>query len=143
MKNQEIKFKHLEQSYSILIGKNHLNTLPNKIKKLCPKTKKIALIIDARVPQKFKLIFKKQLKNFKIIFLKFSANEKSKSIKSVDFFLNILSRENFNRTDLIISVGGGITGDTVGFTASIFKRGINFINIPTTLLAQVDSCIGG
>ena len=48
-----------------------------------------------------------------------------------------------NRTDLIISVGGGITGDLVGFIASIYKRGIDFINIPTTLLAQVDSAIGG
>ena len=48
-----------------------------------------------------------------------------------------------NRSDLILSVGGGITGDVVGFISSIFKRGINFINVPTTLLAQVDSAIGG
>ena len=51
--------------------------------------------------------------------------------------------KNFNRSDLIIAMGGGITGDTIGFVASIYKRGINFINIPTTLLAQVDSAIGG
>ena len=51
--------------------------------------------------------------------------------------------KNFNRNDLVIGVGGGITGDVVGFIASIFKRGINFINIPTTLLAQVDAAIGG
>ena len=57
--------------------------------------------------------------------------------------MKILLSKNFNRSDLIISVGGGITGDVVGFVASIFKRGINFINIPTTLLAQVDSAIGG
>ena len=44
---------------------------------------------------------------------------------------------------MIIGVGGGITGDVLGFTASIYKRGINFINIPSTLLAQVDSAIGG
>jgi 3-dehydroquinate synthase/shikimate kinase/3-dehydroquinate synthase len=54
-----------------------------------------------------------------------------------------LLANNFNRSDIIISVGGGITGDVTGFVASIFKRGINFINIPTTLLAQVDSAIGG
>ena len=54
----------------------------------------------------------------------------------------LLSR-NFNRSDLIIAVGGGITGDVAGFVSSIYKRGINFINIPTTLLAQVDSAIGG
>ena len=48
-----------------------------------------------------------------------------------------------NRSDLIIGVGGGITGDISGFVASIYKRGVNFINIPTTLLAQADSAIGG
>ena len=59
----------------------------------------------------------------------------------MNYFLNILLVKNFNRSDLIIGVGGGITGDVVGFIASIFKRGINFINIPTTLLAQVDSLL--
>ena len=71
------------------------------------------------------------------------ANEKNKSINTVNYFLNKLLSKNFNRSDLIIGVGGGITGDVIGFVASIFKRGINFINIPTTLLAQVDSAIGG
>ena len=51
--------------------------------------------------------------------------------------------ENFSREDILISVGGGIVGDIAGYAASIFKRGLKFINIPTTLLAQVDSSIGG
>ena len=50
---------------------------------------------------------------------------------------------NFNRSDLIIAAGGGVLGDMVGFVSSIYKRGINFINLPSTLLSQVDSCIGG
>ena len=57
--------------------------------------------------------------------------------------MNKLLSQNLNRSDLIIAVGGGIVGDVVGFIASAYKRGINFINIPTTLLAQVDSSIGG
>ena len=61
----------------------------------------------------------------------------------MNFFLNKILLNNFNRSDLIIALGGGITGDVAGFVASIFKRGINFINIPTTLLSQVDSAIGG
>ena len=61
----------------------------------------------------------------------------------MNYYLNKLLFNNFNRSDLIISIGGGITGDFSGFVASIFKRGINFINIPSTLLAQVDSAIGG
>ena len=143
MKNQEIKFKSKNHNYSIIIGKNSINILPQKIKSLCPKSKNIAFIIDKNVPIKFKKNLKKKLKNYKLLFLSFSANEKNKSFNSVNYYLKILLFKNFKRSDLIISVGGGITGDVAGFVASIFKRGINFINIPTTLLAQVDSAIGG
>ena len=52
-------------------------------------------------------------------------------------------KKNFSRDDGLISIGGGITGDVAGFAASLFKRGLKFINIPTTLLSQVDSSEGG
>ena len=143
MKNQEIKFKSKNHNYSILIGKNTLNVLPKKIKILCPKTKNIALIIDKNIPIKFRNDIKKKLRSYNLLILFFEANEKNKSINTVNYFLNKLLSKNFNRSDLISGVGGGITGDVIGFVASIFKRGINFINIPTTLLAQVDSAIGG
>ena len=143
MKNQEIKFNSQNYKYSILIGKNALNELPKKLKLLCPNTRNVALIIDTKIPYKFKKILKSKLKNYNLLFLAFSANEKNKSINTVNRYLKILLSKNFNRSDLIIAVGGGITGDVAGFVASIFKRGINFINLPTTLLAQVDSAIGG
>ena len=141
MKNQEIKFKC--QNYSILIGKNTINILPSRLKSLCPKTKNIALIIDKKVPNKFKKSLKTKLKSYNLLILPFFANERNKSLNTINYYLKILLSKNFNRSDLIISVGGGITGDVAGFVASIYKRGINFINIPTTLLAQVDSAIGG
>ncbi len=143
MKAQEIKIRDKNDSYSVLIGKNILGILPKKIKSLCPKSKKIALIFDKGVPKKFIDNIKKSLRNYEILTLKFKADEKSKSIKSVNYFLNKLFIKNFNRSDLILGIGGGITGDLVGFVASIYKRGINFINIPTTLLSQVDAAIGG
>jgi 3-dehydroquinate synthase/shikimate kinase/3-dehydroquinate synthase len=143
MKNQEIKFKSKNHNYSIIIGKNTLNVLPRKIKLLCPSAKNIALVIDKNIPSKFKRDLKNKLKDFNLLFLTFEASEKNKSIKIVNYFINILLSKNFNRSDLIIAVGGGITGDVTGFVASIFKRGVNFINVPTTLLAQVDSAIGG
>ena len=143
MINQEIKFKNHKHNYSIIIGKNTLGALPAKIKLLCPSTKKIAIIIDKNVPKKFKKILKNKLKKYRVIFLPFYAIEKNKSFSIVSHYLNILLSKNFNRSDLIIAVGGGITGDVVGFISSIYKRGINFFNIPTTLLAQVDSAIGG
>jgi len=143
MKIQEIRSKGLNHNYSIFIGNNALGLLPNKIKNECPKTKKIALILDTKIPSKFKKSLKTKLKNYELLILPFFASEKNKSFKQVNFYLNKILSKNFNRSDLIIGVGGGITGDVAGFVASIFKRGINFINIPTTLLAQVDSSIGG
>ena len=143
MKYQEIKFKEGKQNYSIIIGNNTLKLLPKKINSLCPKVKKVALIIDNKVPIRFKKILKSKLLKFDVQIFPFHASEKTKSFNTVKNYLEKLLSKNFNRSDLIISVGGGITGDVVGFTASVFKRGINFINIPTTLLAQVDSAIGG
>ena len=141
MKNLKINLK--KHNYSIIIGQNTVNILSKKIKLLCPKVKNIALIIDKKVPQKFKKKLKIILKGYNVIVLPFNATEKNKSLKTINYFLKILLSKNFNRSDLVISVGGGVTGDVVGFVASIFKRGINFINIPTTLLAQADSAIGG
>ena len=143
MRNQEIRFKDKNQNYSVIIGKNALQALPGKIKVLCPRTKKIAIIIDRNIPIKFKKNLKKKLNNYNLLIFPFTANEKNKSMKVVNKYLEKLLLKNFNRNDLVIGVGGGITGDVVGFISSIFKRGINFINIPTTLLAQVDSAIGG
>ena len=143
MRTQEIKFKNLTHNYSLFIGKNILGHIPKKIKHLCPKTKNIALIVDKNVPGKFKKILKKKLKKYNLFFFTISVNEKTKSFETVNLYINKLLSKNFNRSDLIIGIGGGIVGDIMGFVASIYKRGINFINIPTTLLAQVDSAIGG
>ena len=143
MKKQEIKFKGKTNFYSIIIGKNTINLLPNNIKRICPRTKKIALIYDKNVPRKFIKIIIRRLKKYSIFTFPFFANEKNKSLNYASIFLNNLLSRNFNRNDLVISIGGGITGDVVGFVASVLKRGINFINIPTTLLAQVDSAVGG
>ena len=143
MKNQIINFNNKSSKYSIIIGKNALNELPAKLKSLCPNAKNAAIIFDKKIPQKFKKILKSKLRNYNLLILSFSANEKNKSINVVNYYLKTLLSKNFNRSDLLIAVGGGITGDVAGFIASIFKRGINFINIPTTLLAQVDSAIGG
>ena len=143
MKKREIKFKSSSDNYSVIIGNNVLNYLSKRINLLCPKTRKIAIIFDNNVPRKFKKSLKNKLKSYHILFFSFNASEKSKNINTINFFLNKLLSNNFNRSDLLISLGGGITGDIVGFVASVYKRGLNFINIPTTLLAQVDAAIGG
>ena len=139
MKISRLKAK----DYSIIVGKNSILTLPREVKKHCPKCKKIAVIIDKKIPKKFLLQIKKSLKRYKIYIFGISSSEKIKNFDQVNLFLNKLFKLNFNRSDLIIGAGGGIVGDMTGFISSIFKRGINFINLPSTLLSQVDSCIGG
>ena len=64
-------------------------------------------------------------------------------IHHIGKILQVLLTKNFSRQDCLITIGGGITGDVGGFAASLYKRGLNFVNIPTTLLSQVDSSIGG
>ena len=73
----------------------------------------------------------------------FNPSEKNKSQKTVEIIQNILFKNRFNRDDCLIAFGGGITGDVAAYSASTYKRGIKFVNIPTTLLAQVDSSVGG
>ncbi len=139
----EIKPNKTSLNYKIVIGKNILKFLPKEINKKCPNVKKIAIIIDKNVPSIFEKNIKKILKKYKIFTIKILPSEKNKSIYLTNKILEDLLEKKFNRSDLIISVGGGIVGDISGFVASILKRGTNFINIPTTLLSQVDSSVGG
>ena len=143
MKIHKITVNSSDKRYKVLIGNNILKTLPKNVRLLFPKTKKIALIFDNKVPSKFKKAIIKTLSKYELTSLIFNPNEKEKSLKTVNFFLDKLFAKNLNRTDLIIGIGGGITGDLTGFIASIYKRGINFVSIPTTLLSQVDASIGG
>ena len=143
MKTTKLKVKNLSSNYSIIIGRNVLNQISNQIMTLCPGAEKIALVVDKNVPNKFKVKLKKYLKKYKVYTFEYSVNEKFKTFISVNKLVEKCLANNFNRSDVLISLGGGILGDYSAFAASIIKRGINFINIPTTLLAQVDSSIGG
>jgi 3-dehydroquinate synthase len=143
MKTTKLKIKNLNSNYTVIIGKNILNQISNQIKILCPGAEKVALIMDKNVPNKFKIKLKKYLKKYKVFTYEYSVNEKFKSFMNVNKLVEKCLANNFNRNDVLISLGGGILGDYCAFAASIIKRGVNFINIPTTLLAQVDSSIGG
>ena len=143
MKTTKLKVKNLNSNYSILVGRNILNQTSYQVKTLCPGAQKIALIIDKNVPAKFKIKLRRNLSKYKIYIFEYSVSEKFKSLANVNKLVEKCLAHNFNRNDVLISLGGGILGDYSAFAASIIKRGINFINIPTTLLAQEDSSIGG
>ena len=143
MKMNKIFVKNKNTNYTIIIGKGSLGKLKTRINKLCPKAKKICLILDRKVPLKFKSKLKKLLAKYEILIIDYTSSEKLKSFSNAHNAVEKLLSKNFNRSDIIIAVGGGVIGDFAAFVASILKRGVNFINIPTTLLAQVDSSIGG
>ena len=128
MKPTKLNINTKTQQYSIIIGSNLCSSISKIIKENSIDFKQCLLIVDKNVSKKIVSKIKKSLNKKKLYVHLFKANEINK---------------NFSRQDCVISIGGGITGDISGFAASLFKRGLKFINIPTTLLSQVDSSIGG
>ena len=143
MSSIKLQVNITNQKYPIFIGNNILNNLNKFLKKSSINFNQCLIVADKNVPRKLIIkVFNSLPKNSTIIQY-FNASEKSKNQKSVHKITSLLLKKNFNRNDCLISIGGGITGDVSGFAASIYKRGLKFINIPTTLLSQVDSSIGG
>tara|TARA_B100000768_G_scaffold109711_1_gene101712 strand:- start:51 stop:1157 length:1107 start_codon:yes stop_codon:yes gene_type:complete len=139
----KLQIKTANQKYPIIIGDNILNKLPKIFKENKVNSNQCLLVVDKNVPRKLITKIQKSLSKKQTTTHYFNATEKNKNYKSVDKILSILLKKNFNRNDCLISIGGGITGDISGFASCIFKRGLKFINIPSTLLSQVDSSIGG
>ena len=143
MKPIKLIIKTKSDSYPILIGSNIIKDLALHLKKNSINFNKCLLIIDKNVPKKMISKITRSLKRKEISKFLFNANEKNKNLNNVNKILQVLLNKNFSRLDCVITVGGGITGDVGGFVASLYKRGLKFINIPTTLLSQVDSSVGG
>ncbi len=99
------------------------------------------IISEENIPKKIQNTLLSQLQ-FSQLYL-IPTSEKAKSLEVVKACLSKLMEENFGRNDKIIALGGGVVGDIAGFIASIYLRGITWIQIPTTTLAQVDSSVGG
>lgn len=111
----------------------------NKIKK----NEKLFVITDQNVYNLYTKHIENLKEYFKICVYILKPGEDSKNFNFVIEIYNFLSKNNCERNNVIIAFGGGVVGDIAGFAASTYMRGIRFINVPTTLLSQVDSCIGG
>ena len=112
------------------------------------KNKKICIVTDATVNQLYgqpehKLYQSLKASGFQVHKFVFRGGEETKSMDTIEEILDFLTSKGFTRTDLLLALGGGIVGDVTGFAASIYLRGIDFIQVPTTLLACVDSSVGG
>ena len=114
-----------------------------ELNKYINKTSKVLIITDSGIPKKYIKALKVKIKNARVYLHTIPQGEASKSFKIFQEIIKKLIRLNFSRTDIIIAFGGGVVGDISGFAASSFLRGIDYIQIPTTLLSQVDSSVGG
>ena len=114
----------------------------NKIFELIPYDKKYCVILDKKVANLHTEFFEElKLKDFSIFII--DAPEKQKNINTCLDAINLMQKEGFNRNDAVIGIGGGAITDLAGFVASSYMRGITYLQIPTSLLAQVDASIGG
>ncbi|PAT02656.1 3-dehydroquinate synthase [Candidatus Izimaplasma bacterium ZiA1] len=132
-----INVSYRNTDYNIYIDNNILDNLKNYV----DTNKKILIITDDKLPKKYIKNIGKQLIDADLFV--FESGEINKSEKTLFAILNHLAKNNYSRDSLLIALGGGITGDITAMAASIYKRGIDYINIPTTLLSQVDSSVGG
>lgn len=130
--------------YDIVID-NSFDKLSEKMLDFNTKNKKICIVTESNVAPHFAVeirdIFEKIFS--KVIIFEFPAGEKSKHLGMINELYEALIKEHFDRNDMLAALGGGVTGDMTGFAAATYLRGIDFIQIPTSLLSQVDSSVGG
>ena len=117
------------------------NDLLDNIEDYIDISKRYFVISDDNIP--IKIVNKVINKLNDYIFINFPEGEKSKSLEEYSRIINLLLEKGITKDSTIIAVGGGVTGDLVGFISSTLYRGVNYIQIPTTLLSQIDSSVGG
>lgn len=131
-------------AYDIRIGNGALSSLAATARDL-KDCKRAVVISDENVGPAYGKLVKKRLEEagFEVYDLLIPPGETSKSVEMADELWEAIARYGITRDDFIVACGGGVVGDLAGFVASTYMRGIDFIQVPTTLLAMVDSSIGG
>ena len=132
------------KTYDIVIGSGLLPTLGPRVKAL-GKAQRICIVSETSVFPLYGQLVTDSLKHagLEVVSFVFPAGEESKNGQVFLELLNFLAENRLTRSDLIVALGGGVVGDLAGFAAASFLRGIRFVQIPTTLLAAVDSSVGG
>lgn len=132
------------ESYDVLIGRGLLKSCGEYVKTVT-KASKLAVITDDNVDGLHGDTVVKSLSEsgFEVCRFVFPHGEQSKTPETLFKIWNFLCENNLTRSDCLVALGGGVTGDMTGFAAATYLRGIDFVQMPTTLLAQVDSSVGG
>ena len=146
MPRLRVRTQNNATGYDVSIGRGVLRDAGGVARaRLDESARKVAIVSNARV---FSLYGSAALESFErngftVTHVMVGDGERYKSLQTAEKILQFLSRSNLERSDGVVALGGGVVGDLAGFTASIFLRGVRFIQIPTTLLAQIDASIGG
>lgn len=135
-----------DKEYQVIIERGILNKA-SSVLGFDKKTSKILIVTDDGIPVQYVDTLKNNIintnSNNTVFVYTIKQGEESKSFINYSSILDYLIDNEFTRTDTVIALGGGVVGDLAGFVSATYMRGISFINIPTTLLSQVDSSIGG
>ena len=133
------------RSYDIHIASGLLDRAGEEIKKVCPKAKRLAIVTDANVDPLYSARVEDSLEavGFDTGLFTGPAGEGAKCATHLAALWEAMMHFGLTRTDAVVALGGGVVGDLAGFAAATILRGVDFIQIPTTLLAQVDSSVGG
>ncbi len=147
MKDKTVKniiIKTKDKTYTVNIGSSIIDSVTSLIKKH-GLYKNLFIIVDENVLKYHGDSINRAFDGYKekISYYELKSGENSKSFNELSNIFSELIKEKFSRDTLVIAIGGGVTGDLAGFAASIYMRGIQLAHIPTTLLAMVDSSIGG
>ncbi len=144
MNMRKVRVELQQRSYEICIGHNILSGLARHLKGL-PVGRRGAIITNPVLNQLYGESLRSHLSDegYVITTIELPAGERYKTLKSVKSIYDVLVNEKFERNSFIIALGGGVVGDIAGFAAATYLRGIPYIQVPTTLMAQVDSSVGG
>lgn len=139
---QTVKVKTSTREYEVIIGeKLHYGQYISKVKKAC----KVVVVSDDIVFSLYGQKCMSQLMEcgFEVLSFVFPNGEKSKNLNTAEQVLSFCAANGISKSDLLVALGGGVTGDLTGFVASAFLRGMDYVQLPTTLLAAIDSSVGG
>jgi 3-dehydroquinate synthase len=142
----QVRLPQRQRSYEIKIGAGLLAKLGRLARTvLGPESRRVALISNAAVFERYGKPALQSLRggNFKTAHWLMPDGEQNKSLRSLAQALEFLSESGLERGDAVVALGGGVVGDLAGFAAATYLRGIAFVQVPTTLLAQIDASVGG
>lgn len=143
-----MKTVHVElgaKSYTIEIATGLMDQIGGKLRALLPQAETAVIITDSNVGPLYGERLSRSLgqSGFQTATLTFAAGEQSKNLTTLSRLYTGLARAGVTRSDVIVALGGGVTGDMAGLAAATFLRGVAFVQVPTSLLAMVDSSVGG